>query len=158
MILPAQLIRKRCLVSHLVVPFNERTVRRGRSFGLSHCGYDVRVAEDVHLAPGEFKLASTVERFNMPTDLVAFVKDKSSWARAGICVQNTVIEPGWRGWLTLELTNHSSEERFILAGDPIAQILFQQLLEPTENPYTGKYQNQQPGPQEARLERELEPT
>lgn len=155
MILPAQIIRKRCHLFNLVEPFVERGVIRGRSFGLSHAGYDVRIAEDHTLKPGDFALGSTLERFSMPYDLQAIVHDKSSWARRGLAVQNTVLEPGWNGFLTIELSNHSNETLEIRAGDPIAQIIFHVLLAPTELPYTGKYQDQESGPQSARDEKTL---
>jgi dCTP deaminase len=145
MILPAQSIRK----LKPILPFVERTVHNGMSFGLSHAGYDVRIAEEVWLMPGAFSLASTMEEFFMPKDLVAFVHDKSSWARLGLSLFNTVIEPGWCGYLTLELVNHSDVPLVIRAGDPIAQIIFMRLEEPTEKPYTGKYQDQKAGPQVA---------
>ena len=132
------------------------------SFGLSACGYDIRLDQSTgyfndhqrayFLAPGEFVLASSLEEFNMPKDVVGIVHDKSTWARKGIAVQNTVIEPGWRGYLTLELTNHSDQTVKIHPGDPIAQILFHRLDQETELPYTGKYQDQEKGPQEARYE------
>lgn len=120
------------------------------SYGLSTCGYDVRIAQDIWLWPGFGRLASTVERFNMPADVMAEVKDKSSWARRFVTVQNTVIEPGWRGWLTLELTNHRPWPRFIRAGTPIAQIVFYNLDKASDQPYKGKYQDQAQGPQPAR--------
>lgn len=145
MILPAQTIRK----LKPILPFHERTVLHGMSYGLSHAGYDVRVAENIYLNPGNFVLASTVEEFFIPDDLVAFVHDKSSWARRGLSLFNTVIEPGWCGFLTLELSNQSNEAICIKAGLPIAQIIFMRLEEPTENPYSGKYQNQKRGPQVA---------
>ena len=145
MILPAQLIR---LVRPLT-PFHERTVYEGMTFGLGPAGYDIRIAETTNLKYGDFKLASSLELFNMPDNLLAYVKDKSSWARKGLCVQNTVIEPGWKGYLTLELTNHSKNELTIKSGSPIAQIIFHELKEPTELPYNGKYQNQKSGAQKA---------
>lgn len=148
MILPAQKIRR----LKPVQPFYERTVVNGLSFGLSHAGYDVRIAETLSLAAGQFSLASTVEEFFMPTDIVAFVHDKSSWARRGLSLFNTVIEPGWIGFLTLELVNHSSDTLFLFEGDPIAQIIFMRLEEPTEKPYSGKYQFQARGAQGARDE------
>lgn len=152
MILSGQTIRARRLLHPLV----ERGVLRGRSFGLSACGYDVRVEFGgpalLVLEPGDFLLASTVESFDMPPDVVGFVHDKSSWARLGVAVQNTVIEPGWRGFLTLELTNHSREAVVLERGDPIAQVVFQLLDEPAEHPYDGKYQDQERGPQPARHE------
>ena len=132
-VLSAQSIRRRGIFS----PFCERTKLHGMSYGLSACGYDVRVREGFTLWPGEFKLASTVEHFAMPNDLVGRVADKSTWARMGVAVQNTIIEPGWKGYLTLELTNHSEYAREIKPGSPIAQIILELLDEPTEQVYEG---------------------
>lgn len=148
MILSAQSIRAR----KPITPFNERTVEHGMTFGLSAAGYDVRIAEEICLRPGSCSLASTIEHFDVPGDILAFVHDKSTWARRFVTVQNTVIEPGWRGFLTLEITNHSEAVVLIRAGSPIAQIVFHLLDQPTDSPYQGKYQDQQAGPQRARLE------
>jgi dCTP deaminase len=137
---------------HMIEPFEERTQHRetNTSYGLSFCGYDVRVDQDIHLKCGDFMLASTMEHFRMPFDIMAYVKDKSSWARRGLAVQNTVIEPGWRGFLTLELTNHSPTLDIVLPrGSPVAQIIFHKLDQPAVG-YNGKYQDQERGPQEAR--------
>jgi dCTP deaminase len=136
-----------------VEPFVERSTVGGMSYGLSSAGYDVRIAEPISLNPGEFALASTMERFKMPNHLIGIVHDKSTWARRGLAVQNTVIEPGWEGYLTLELTNHNPYEVIGFdTGWPVAQIVFHLLDQPTDQPYTGKYQNQEAGPQEARYE------
>lgn len=143
MILSAQSIRKRV---GLIKPFYERTVHRGMTFGLSSAGYDIRIAESLHMWPKAFLLASSMEEFDIPNNLVARVMDKSTWARKGITVQNTICEPGWKGFLTLELTNHSNGNVTIGRGDPIAQIVFELLDEHTEQPYEGKYQNQRSGP------------
>ena len=156
MILSAQTIRRLCqsdvAFSPMLDPFVERQQHAisGTSFGLSACGYDVRIAQDRRLAPGDFLLASTMERFVMPDYVMAQVADKSTWARRGLAVQNTIIEPGWHGWLTLELTNHGSNLINLRAGTPIAQIIFMRLDEPTEQPYSGKYQDQENKPVEAR--------
>lgn len=148
MILSAKTIR----AIQPVRPFCERTVHNGRSYGLSYAGYDVRVKQRVMLRAGEFSLASTVERFEMPDDVLAIVHDKSTWARLGLSVFNTVIEPGWHGWLTLELKNqHHSNHLTIEAGDPIAQIVFQRLDDPAA-PYSGKYQSQPDRPVSALME------
>ena len=147
MILSAQSIRDR----QPIEPFHERTVCNGMTFGLGPAGYDVRIAENVELIPGGYSLASTIERFIMPDDLISFVHDKSTWARRFVTVQNTVMEPGWRGFLTLEITNHSNESVTIKAGSPIAQIVFHMLDVATTQPYGGKYQDQEAGPQPARL-------
>lgn len=141
MILSAQSIRQ----EGIFTPFHERTTAHGMTFGLGPAGYDVRVAEAIRLAPGDFALASTMEHFAIPDDVLAIVHDKSTWARRGLCVQNTVAEPGWRGYLTLELTNHGSETLWIEPGSPIAQIVLHRLDERTERPYTGKYQDQRAG-------------
>jgi dCTP deaminase len=155
MILSAQSIRTRCLdwTPPLLAPFAERSVSPGgRSFGLSSASYDVRIDQDVAVPTRGFMLASTIERFAMPGDLAATVRDKSSWARLGLAVQNTHLDPGWRGFLTVELSNHSNVEIAISRGEPIAQIVFELLDRPTELAYSGKYQNQERGPQSARHE------
>lgn len=150
MILSAQSIRAR---HGMVEPFCDRTRSHGLTFGLGPAGYDVRVHENINLSPETtFMLASTIERFVMPNDVLAVVHDKSTWARLGLAIQNTVIEPGWQGYLTLELSLHTKEFLHIGAGSPIAQIIFHLVDQPTEQPYAGKYQNQPAGAQPAKLE------
>lgn len=152
MILSAQSIRRRCLTAAMIEPFTERDTFAGMSYGLSVAGYDVRIAERTILEPGNFKLASTVERFLMPADVIGSVRDKSTWARRGLTVQNTVIEPGWRGYLTIELCNHGGDILILGKGFPVAQVIFELLDEPTQIPYSGKYQDQQSGPVAAKFE------
>lgn len=142
----------------------------GVSFGLGEAGYDIRIKQEVRftLHPldqfqianvtiegteettrfGRFVLASAIEEFDMPDTLVGVVHDKSTWARRGLSVFNTVIEPGWKGFLTLELVYHGSEELIIPAGAGIAQVLFHSIVEP--HAYSGKYQNQENQPVPAR--------
>ena len=136
--LPYQLIKGKGYIT----PEVEKTISHGMSYGLSSCGYDVRAKKSMWLWPLWGRLNVTIEKFNMPNDLVALVRDKSSLARRFIFVQNTVIEPGWRGNLTLELTRYLPWPVKIHAGQPIAQIMFEELSEPTEKPYDGKYQDQ----------------
>ena len=159
MILSAQTIRKLCQIPRtkeqglpMIFPFSERAKSEGRSYGLSSCGYDVRIAETIWLWPFWGRLASTYEQFNMPDNLCAEVKDKSTNARVFVLVQNTIIEPGWSGFLTLELTRFLPWPIKIVAGTPIAQVVFKMLDQPTEQTYSGKYQNQKSGPQSAILE------
>jgi dCTP deaminase len=122
----------------------------GVSYGLTEAGYDIRIAQDVLLCPlRRFRLASTIERFDMPYNLVAVVHDKSTWARRGLSVFNTVIEPGWRGWLTLELVYHGWGVLRIPAGAGIAQAIFHKLEAPG-NYGNGKYQDQENRPVAAR--------
>lgn len=139
----------------------------GVSYGLTEAGYDIRIKQAVTFecpgarrvrvhdpdagvtaAPGRFTLASAIEPFQMPDNLVGYVKDKSTWARRGLSVFNTVIEPGWRGFLTLELVYHGQDELIIPAGAGIAQVLFHRIEEPAS--YDGKYQGQADEPVPAR--------
>lgn len=138
--------------NNIIQPFSTRTKAFGMTYGVGPAGYDVRVEFDpegsiqnVEMYNGDFVLASTIEHFTMPSDVLGIVHDKSSWARKGLAVQNTVIEPGWKGYLTLELTHHGPHPITIRRGSPIAQIVFHYLDEVT-NGYDGKYQNQVRGP------------
>ena len=129
----------------------------GTSFGLGEAGYDIRIKQEIvfssvqpsnrrivivhdQVAEGRFALASAIEEFQMPDDLVGIVHDKSTWARRGLSVFNTVIEPGWKGFLTLELVYHGEDELVIPAGSGIAQVVFHRTSQPAH--YTGKYQDQ----------------
>jgi dCTP deaminase len=124
--------------------------KHGVSFGLSEAGYDLRIKQSITLHPfRRFAIASTIERFEMPEDLVAIVHDKSTWARRGLSVFNTVIEPGWRGWLTLELVYHGWKPLHIPEGAGIAQAIFHQLETPASYG-AGKYQDQPDRPVKAR--------
>jgi dCTP deaminase len=78
------------------------------------------------------------------------VYNKSTLARRFIIMPTTVAEPGWRGYLTLEIANLSCHRVTILEGMPIAQVVFEFLDEPTKQPYEGKYQDQEPEPVPAR--------
>jgi|SRR5208337_2882501 len=144
MILSAQSIRKR---KGMIEPFYERTLDMGLTYGLGPAGYDFRIAEDVIILSQGFVKVSSIERFAIPCDLQGEVKDKSTWARRGISVFNTVFDPGFRGWATIEIANHSRYEIEIKAGMAIAQMIFEVLDEPTELPYNGKFQDQPRGPQ-----------
>lgn len=142
MILSGEEIRKRAIIR----PHNMRTrTNRGLSYGESPAGYDVRIEQGVYLTPDHrFALASIMEHIIMPDDVLGVVHDKSSWARMGLSVYNTVIEPGWKGWLTIEMAFHANRGdpvAHIRAGDPIAQIIFYRI-EGDVSPYEGAYQNQ----------------
>lgn len=150
MIVSAQTLRHRKPVS----PFVERGIAFGMSYGLAQCGYDIRLAHDLVLWPRSTRLASAYEHFTMPNDMQAGVYDKSTWARRKVYVHNTRIEPGWCGYLTLEIANEGYRFWFLRVGMPIAQIVWHFLDVPTETPYNGKYQNQAAGPQRARMEME----
>ena len=101
------------------------------------------------LHPGEFVLASTLERVTLPDDLVARLEGKSSLGRLGLLIHSTAgfIDPGWDGHVTLELSNVANLPITIYVGMTIGQLSFVQLTEPSETPYGSekvgsKYQGQ----------------
>lgn len=151
--------KRPCLLS--IVPFYPyKVLAFGASYGLTCAGYDIRVGrlnakgdrDCARLNRGDFLLCASMEYVKVPDDLQVIVHDKSSWARRGLAIQNTVLEPGWEGYITLELSNHGRESLVIHSGQPIAQLVFHQLDFPTDMPYKGKYQNQGPEPTPAKHE------
>lgn len=89
------------------------------------------------LHPGEFVLGSTLEHIEIPTDIVARLEGKSSLGRIGLLIHSTAgyVDPGWKGHLTLELTNVSRLPVTLYYGMPIGQISFLQMTTPVERPY-----------------------
>lgn len=154
----------------------EKVVAHGMTYGLGEAGYDIRIKQEIRFKKanitsipystfytqtlenglvsaesyGTFSLASAIEEFQMPDYLLGRVCDKSSWARKGLSVFNTVIEPGFIGGLTLELVYHGNTELIIPAGAPIAQVLFEEVKTPAQ--YKGKYQFQSTDPTPARYQ------
>lgn len=168
-------IRKMALEHGMIEPFESAQVRTGKiSYGVSSYGYDIRVAPefkvftnvhhvvvdpkvfddrsfvDVHtdeciIPPNSFALARTVEYFNIPRDTLVLCVGKSTYARCGIIVNVTPLEPTWRGYLTLEISNTTPLPAKIYANEGIAQLLFFQSDEEPETAYEdrkGKYQDQ----------------
>lgn len=157
-ILSAQSIRH--LATHpkrpLISPFEKRQLKNGKTFGLGPATYDVRSAQRMEIVPywqsHTGYLLSTMERFILPPNIIMEVHDKSTGARHFITVFNTIADPGWEGYLTLELVNLGAESYFIDKGDPVAQMKFSWLDDITEAPYRGKYQGQPNKPVGAILE------
>ena len=144
------------------------------SYGTSSYGYDVRCANEfkvftnVHSAivdpkhfdersfidivgdeciipPNSFALARTVEYFKIPRDVLTICLGKSTYARCGIIVNVTPLEPEWEGHVTLEFSNTTNLPARIYAGEGVAQMLFFQSDEVCETSYKdrgGKYQGQ----------------
>ena len=153
----------------LITPFLETKIG-SPSYGLSSHGYDIRLGTEFlkiprnadiipggrkqpphqsievkqdgmyYLQSGGFILACSYEKFALPTDITGLVKDKSSYARLGVCVQNTVLEAGWEGIITLEISNHGPTGVYLLPGKGIAQVLFFRSESGCDVPYFGKYQ------------------
>lgn len=162
------------VLNPIVGMYKNKQTAHGVSHGLAECGYDIRIKQTVVFKPspfngigtiivddpddldgalsasGNFTLASAIEEFNMPHSLCGIVHDKSTWARKGLSVFNTVIEAGWKGFLTLELVYHGRSELIIPAGSGIAQVIFHRLEVPAN--YEGKYQNQPDRPVDPRFE------
>ena len=159
----------------MIEPFEPGQVRKGTiSYGLSSYGYDIRVAPEFKvftnvysvvvdpkvfdersfvdvpaseciIPPNSFALARTVEFFRVPRDTLVLCVGKSTYARCGIIVNVTPLEPTWQGHLTLEISNTTPLPAKIYANEGIAQLLFFQSDEEPEIAYKdrgGKYQDQ----------------
>lgn len=111
-----------------------------------HGGDWARAAVQADLTAGaKFRaLASTIERFSMPFNVCGSVLDKSSYARVFVSAFNTHLDPGWDGFLTVELVNLGPDEVNYRVGDPVCQIKFEWLDEPTDLPYIGRKYSDQP--------------
>jgi len=144
------------------------------SYGLSSYGYDLRVAGEfkvftnlynslvdpknfnenafVHIEgdeciipPNSFALACSVEYFRIPRNVLTMCIGKSTYARCGIIVNVTPFEPGWEGYVTLEISNTTPLPAKIYAYEGLAQVLFLQGAEECETSYAdrkGKYMKQ----------------
>ena len=163
------------LEQKMIEPFVDDQVRTGViSYGLSSYGYDVRVGDEFKvfsnvfnaivdpknfdpksfvdikadvciIPPNSFALASTIEYFRIPRDILTICLGKSTYARCGIIVNVTPFEPEWEGHVTIEISNTTPLPAKIYANEGIAQVLFFQGDEPCERSYKdkkGKYQAQ----------------
>lgn len=168
-------IRKMALEQRMIEPFEDRQVRKNViSYGLSSYGYDVRIADEFKIftnvfgamvdpksfdpksfvdyrgevcviAPNSFALGRTIEYFRIPRNTMTICVGKSTYARCGIITNVTPLEPGWEGYVTLEISNTTPLPAKIYANEGIAQILFFESDEPCEISYadkSGKYQGQ----------------
>src|SRR5947208_9614603 len=158
-----------------IEPFGAGAARPGViSYGVSSYGYDVRVGRhfkvftnalcavvdpknfdptsfvDVEgdyclIPPNSFALAETVEYLEIPRDIIAICVGKSTYARIGIIVNVTPLEPEWRGKVTIEISNTTPLPAKVYAGEGIAQILFFRADAVCRTSYAdkaGKYQDQ----------------
>lgn len=140
----------------LVSPFAERTVHpeTGTTYGVGPAGYDLRIREAINIEAGRIRLASAIEHLHLPDNVEGEVYTKSTWARKGIVLPPTTIEPGWKGYLTIELLYFGPYSGIDLpAGTPVAEVRFRFLDEATTQPYSGKYQGQPPMPVAAIFEK-----
>lgn len=160
----------------MIEPFSDSQVREGViSYGVSSYGYDMRIGDDFKIftninstfvdpkhfdprsfaefkgdvciiPPNSFALASSVEYYRIPRDVLVICLGKSTYARCGIVVNVTPLEPEWEGHVTVEISNTTPLPARIYAHEGIAQLIFLQASEVCEISYkdkSGKYQAQQ---------------
>ncbi len=159
----------------MISPFENKQVRGDKiSFGVSSFGYDARVSnefkiftnvnseivdpknfkptnfltkktEECIIPPNSFVLASTIEYFKIPKDILVICLGKSTYARCGIIVNVTPLEPGWEGHVTLEFSNTTPLPAKIYANEGVSQFIFlkgNELPEITYADRNGKYMGQ----------------
>ena len=102
------------------------------------------ITTDTYLImPGHFVLASTMEYFELPDNLTAFVEGRSSLGRMGLFIQNAGwVDPGFKGEITLELYNDNRCAIELKAGRRVGQLVFAEMDDAAIHPYNGKYQGQ----------------
>lgn len=130
-------------------------IRLGNTFGVvddtpsniitleSQISYKTITTDTYLIMPGEFVLATTMEYFELPDNLTAFVEGRSSLGRMGLFIQNAGwVDPGFKGEITLELYNANRCAIELKAGRRVGQLVFAEMDAPAINPYNGKYQGQ----------------
>ena len=168
-------IRNMAKNHEMINPFEENQIRDNKiSYGLSSYGYDARVSNEFKIftninsevidpknfkqsnfiskkvseciiPPNSFVLASTVEYFKIPNDIMVICLGKSTYARCGIIVNVTPLEPGWEGYVTLEFSNTTPLPAKVYANEGAAQFIFLKGNEKPEVTYAdrdGKYMKQ----------------
>jgi len=168
-------IIKKAKENSMIYPFEDKQVRGNCiSFGVSSYGYDARVADEFKIftnmnseivdpknfkptnfvtknsseciiPPNSFCLARTIEYFKIPNDVLVICLGKSTYARCGIIVNVTPLEPGWEGHVTLEFSNTTPLPAKIYANEGVAQFIFLKGNEVPDVTYAdrdGKYMGQ----------------
>ncbi|MDE1896675.1 MAG: dCTP deaminase [Rhodospirillales bacterium] len=174
-VMPDHWIRQQAQEKGMIEPFVESQKRDGVvSYGLSSYGYDARCSENFKvftnvdsaivdpkafspasfvdrtgpvciIPPNSFALTNTVEYFRIPRDVLVICLGKSTYARCGIIVNVTPLEPEWEGQVTIEISNTTPLPAKIYAGEGICQFLFLKGESPCEISYAdkaGKYMGQ----------------
>ena len=168
-------IKEMAKTHNMISPFEDKQVRGTKiSYGLSSFGYDARVSnefkiftnvnseiidpknfkqnnfiskngEECIIPPNSFVLSSTVEYFKIPNDVMVICLGKSTYARCGIIVNVTPLEPSWEGHVTLEFSNTTPLPAKIYANEGVAQFVFLKGNEKPDITYAdrnGKYMKQ----------------
>lgn len=110
---------------------------------LSGAGYDLRLANEVIIRPGEHRLVATLERVELQDDMAGTLHIRSSLARAGILASLALVDPGFRGQLTISLFNAGKAAISMKSGERFVQIVLHRLAARARHPYAGKYQDSQ---------------
>ena len=106
-------------------------------------GYDLRLGMDAFLPPSQHKLVATLERIELADDLVGTLHIRSSLARSGIVASLAIVDPGFRGQLTILLYNTSPDAVGLRQSDRFLQLALHQLSTKARRPYEGRYQDSQ---------------
>jgi dCTP deaminase len=110
---------------------------------LNGAGYDLRLGGDLAMSPGAHKLVATLERVEMGEALVGTLYLRSTLARSGIIASLALVDPGFRGQLTVSLFNAGSNQFSMAKNDRFLQMVLHRLGIKTHRPYMGKYQDSQ---------------
>jgi len=110
---------------------------------LGGAGYDLRLGVDIVVQAGSHQLAVTQERVELPDDLAGTLHIRSSLARIGIIASLALVDPGFRGQLTVSLFNAGGEVLVMKKGDRFLQMSLHTLGKKSLRPYRGRYQNSQ---------------
>ncbi len=110
---------------------------------LNGAGYDLHLAMETAIPAGKHQLAATMERVELPDDLTGTLHIRSSLARAGILASLALVDPGFRGQLTISLYNAGTETFRMSKGDKFVQMVLHTLGTKTDRPYRGRYQDSQ---------------
>lgn len=110
---------------------------------LNGAGYDLRLGMDATILPQTHQLVSTLERIELPDDLVGTLHVRSSVARGGIVASLALVDPGFRGQLTISLYNAGKDAFQMSKGDKFVQMVLHMLNTKARRPYRGKYQDSQ---------------
>ena len=174
-VLPDRWIRDMAKTRGMIEPFADQRQRSGKiSYGVSSYGYDFRLFNEYkipdfssaknmdpkkmsqirfgdysghtcRIAPNSFVLGRSLEYFRIPRDVIVICQGKSTYARSGIIVNVTPLEPEWEGFITLALANSSPIPATIYSGEGIAQLIFFRAEAECLTSYAdrkGKYQSQ----------------
>ncbi len=152
----------------MIEPFSPEKIKKGISFGLSSYGYDFSLSDEFmifkgkiaspkkisendfekfkgkvcKIPPNSFVLGRSAEYFRIPREVIGICFGKSTYARSGIIINVTPLEPEWEGYITIQIANLTSVEAEVYAGEGIGQVIFlssENICERSYKDLSGKY-------------------